>query len=160
MQKSFSLSISLLCRINFCSNCNIIQMNIYGFVNISCNVSDNAGIATMVVNITYPNGTMYNHTLNSQRYYNSTYALPGNYTYFIWASDINGNSNTSTNYQFQTVGFTEKQITLSKNKKLIILEEFYQVGGVLEDVLIVIILYLGGVLDIDQLNMYLKRFCS
>jgi len=35
--------------------------------------------------------------------YNTTYAQPGNYNYFIWANDINGNSNMSSNWQFSVI---------------------------------------------------------
>lgn len=77
-----------------------------GFVNISCSVTDNVAVHTVKANRIYPNGSMFNATMfeDSSYYYAATYMQVGEYTYFIWANDTNGNSNTSLSYSFRING--------------------------------------------------------
>lgn len=77
-------------------------------VNISCFVMDNVGISTVKVHITYPDTSTTNQTMNYSSlthiaYYNTTYLLLGTYTYFIWAEDLNVNTNTSSLHSFEII---------------------------------------------------------
>jgi len=73
-----------------------------GFVNITCDVTDNVGVNVVKVNITYPDSTYHNETmLGGSYYYNATYDQVGTYEYFIWANDTSGNANTSAIYHFE-----------------------------------------------------------
>ena len=76
-----------------------------GWVNITCEVTDDTAVDTVKVNITYPTGDVLNVTMNNIAgtniyYYNSTYLTLGTYYYFIWSNDTNGKSNRSTLYSF------------------------------------------------------------
>jgi VCBS repeat-containing protein len=76
-----------------------------GWVNITCNVSAQAGVNQVKVNITYPNGSFVNQTMinipgTESYYHNDTYSLIGTYTYYIWANDVEGNSTKSSTYSF------------------------------------------------------------
>jgi hypothetical protein len=73
-----------------------------GFVNITCNVTDNVEVDIVKIVISGPVGfTPVNVTMNAgSYYYNATYDIPGFYNYFIWANDTSDNSNTSTIQQF------------------------------------------------------------
>ena len=79
-----------------------------GYVNISCNVTDDEGVADVQVRITCPDvsyviETMINIFNTEKYYYNATYDLPGEYDYYIWAQDIVGNENTSDIYTFTII---------------------------------------------------------
>jgi hypothetical protein len=68
-----------------------------GFVNISVDVTEDVGIYDVWVNITYPNGSWYNTSmqpgLGDQYFFNYTYDDSGLYSYTIWANDTSGNLN-------------------------------------------------------------------
>ena len=82
-----------------------------GFVNISCNVTDNEEVNIVKVNITYPDESTINVTMSKGSYfYNTTYSIVGKYDYFIWADDTSSNNNTSTNYSFIIQDTTSPQI--------------------------------------------------
>jgi len=80
------------------------------YVNITCEVIDNIGVNTVKVNITDPHNNSQNITMKKEQsqsiisltyYYNTTYELFGNYSYYIWANDTSENSNISSIYTFQ-----------------------------------------------------------
>jgi PKD repeat protein len=80
----------------------------FGFnVSINVNVNDNAsGVNIVKINITYPNNTTGNFTMNNTTG-NSTYKynfsgtwLSGQYNYTIWTVDYAGNSNSSSGHSF------------------------------------------------------------
>jgi parallel beta-helix repeat protein len=72
-----------------------------GSVNITCDVTDNVAVDTVMVNITLPDSSYVNVSmLGGSYYYNTTYTQMGTYDYFIWANDTNWNVNTSTVYHF------------------------------------------------------------
>jgi len=72
-----------------------------GFVNITCDVSDDTAVDEVWVNITDPLGGMTNDTMIfGSYYYNQTYIITGEYLYFIWANDTSGNSNMSVGHSF------------------------------------------------------------
>jgi uncharacterized membrane protein len=69
-------------------------------VNISCKVFDSDGVDKVFLNINYPDNTTKNFSIvdnytGSNYYYNSTYKMIGEYSYFIWTTDIFGNINMS-----------------------------------------------------------------
>ena len=72
-----------------------------GFVNITCNVSN----ATMVwINVTMPNGSYANETMrycNGTFYLNSSFSMEGNYSFYIYATNANGNGVGSDMMQFR-----------------------------------------------------------
>ena len=76
----------------------------FGWINISCDVTDNIEVDDVFINITNPDGLFNNVTMNSvfseNYFYNSStdFSYYGNYSCFIWASDTSGNSNSSDNY--------------------------------------------------------------
>ncbi|MCX6664556.1 MAG: cohesin domain-containing protein [Euryarchaeota archaeon] len=81
----------------------------FGWVNISCNITDNVAVNAVYLNVTDPHGSWHNVSmtaLNSTRfYYNSStlFSDSGNHTYFVWVNDTSGNSNRSGNYNFSMV---------------------------------------------------------
>ena len=75
-----------------------------GCVNISCEVSDNVAVDEVLVNVTYPDGTSENLSMDGAGYYkNQTYSMAGTYYYFIWANDTSDNANVSMMYHFEVV---------------------------------------------------------
>ncbi len=76
------------------------QQDMYGHVNLTVNVTDNAGVDVVKAIINYPDGSSVNETMTqvagTDTYsYNTTYDLPGSYLVQIWTQDVNGNTNTS-----------------------------------------------------------------
>ena len=79
-----------------------------GYVNISCLAYDDIGLKQVRVNITYPNGSCINESMNflhgyrwrAYFYYNNTYSMPGMYNVAIWAIDGNDNQAIATGYKF------------------------------------------------------------
>jgi len=71
-----------------------------GYVNITCDVSDNMGVDVVKVDITYPDSSSENLTMNGNYFKNQTYLQTGLYSYFIWASDTSNNINMSGVYYF------------------------------------------------------------
>jgi len=75
-----------------------------GFVNLTCNVFDNVAVGIVKVNITYPDGSWVNATMNEMNngyYYNTSYNMNGTYYYFVYAEDVLGNKNRSSIYSFK-----------------------------------------------------------
>jgi len=81
---------------------------INGYVNISCNVADPDDVDEVYINITYPNNNIQNFSITGNKtgdiyYCNQTYELAGQYIYFIWANDTNGDATTSSIHSFSIV---------------------------------------------------------
>ena len=78
----------------------------YGWVNISCEVTDNIAVNKVCLNSTNPNLECNNCTMSSAAgniyYHNSSidFSTCGNYSYFIWANDSSENSVLSSLYIF------------------------------------------------------------
>jgi hypothetical protein len=76
------------------------------YVNITVNITDNVEIINVWINITAPNGTWINDTMDPAWddlwYYNTTFVNEGNYTYVIWVEDASGNTNSS-NFETFTI---------------------------------------------------------
>jgi nitrous oxidase accessory protein NosD len=76
----------------------------FGWINITWDVTDNLNVSDVHLNITCPDGSTMNISMNTpeeQKYsYNTTFTQHGDYHYFIWASDPYGNMCTSSNYEF------------------------------------------------------------
>ncbi|MEF8848964.1 MAG: hypothetical protein V5A68_07525, partial [Candidatus Thermoplasmatota archaeon] len=71
----------------------------YGWENITCNVTDNTDVDQVKLNLTYPDGSSSNVSMNSTSgntyYYNTTFSQIGSYSYQVWAVDVNDNANNS-----------------------------------------------------------------
>jgi hypothetical protein len=80
------------------------------YVNITVNITDNVEIINVWINITAPNGTWINDTMNPGDedlwYYNTTFVKEGNYTYTIWVEDAGGNTNSTISEYFTIVPYT------------------------------------------------------
>ncbi|MCD6573792.1 MAG: hypothetical protein J7K95_06835, partial [Thermoplasmata archaeon] len=75
-----------------------------GFVNITCIVSDNAGVAGVWINVTMPDESYINESMqfaNGTYYFNTSFNLTGNFSFYIYAIDVNGNGNKSNVMQFE-----------------------------------------------------------
>jgi hypothetical protein len=70
-----------------------------GFVNITVEVIDDVGVDEVWVNITYPDGTWINISMDrgagDEWYHNSSFADLGVYSYTVWANDTSNNWNGS-----------------------------------------------------------------
>jgi len=79
-----------------------------GYVNITCNVTDNIGVDKVFLNIVYPDASFENFSISTNKtgntyYCNRIYVNGGTYSYFIWANDTIGNSDTSAIYSFSII---------------------------------------------------------
>ena len=78
----------------------------YGWVNVSCTITDNVGVTQVVLRIHTPSGSWNNVSMtagSSNKYYcrsTTAFSTAGNYTYTIWAKDAADNSNTSNSIVF------------------------------------------------------------
>lgn len=70
-----------------------------GNVNITVDVTDDFSVDEVMINITHPNGSWTNTSMNpgslDQWFSNITYDFPGIYSYTIWANDSSGNWNST-----------------------------------------------------------------
>ena len=94
------------------SNINITTSNpldtnpSFGWINISCEVTDNTGVNEVYLNNTKPDNSYKNSSMSSSGndiyFYNSSidFSTCGNYTYYVWANDTNDNSVISNIYVF------------------------------------------------------------
>jgi hypothetical protein len=69
----------------------------FGWENISCNVTDNASVNTVIIQIKYPDNISLNITMdrkiNTDTYYHNTTLLTcGNFSFLIIAYDTNDNT--------------------------------------------------------------------
>ena len=78
----------------------------YGWVNVSCTVTDNVAVSQVVLRIKNPSDTWNNVSMVTRTagkyYYRTTtaFSTAGNYTYAIWTKDTSNNTNTSSNVLF------------------------------------------------------------
>jgi len=76
----------------------------FGWINITCDITDNIAVDEVSLNITNPDGSCNNVSMNAgaedSYYYNSNTAFStyGNYSYVIWANDTSNNYVTSSSY--------------------------------------------------------------
>lgn len=74
----------------------------YGWVNVSCIVTDNVAVSQVILRIHNPGGSWNNVSMitrtTGKYYYRTTTAFStvGNYSYSIWAKDTSNNVNTSS----------------------------------------------------------------
>lgn len=91
------------------SNSSPIDTNIFlGWENISCSILDNREVFSAHINITSPNNTTTNTSLEHINgtniwFYNTTFTITGNYSFIIHTKDINNHTNSS---QTQTFSLT------------------------------------------------------
>ncbi|MCJ2556673.1 MAG: FG-GAP-like repeat-containing protein [Candidatus Thermoplasmatota archaeon] len=87
---------------------------VYNNVNVSANVTDDFGLQSVVVNITQPDMSWSNTSLNpaggDYYYLNMTYNELGDYSFMIWASDVYENWNSSSG-TFRIVDTTPPDFT-------------------------------------------------
>ncbi len=74
-------------------------------VNVSCRITSSAEVNHSYINITMPNGTYLNASLQregntSNYYYSRSYDDKGTYRYRVWANDTNNNSIRSAEKKF------------------------------------------------------------
>ncbi len=72
--------------------------------NITCVVGDNSGVAGVWINITLPNGSYVNASMNycnGTYYFNASFDIEGNFSFYIYAIDVNGNGNKSNVMHFE-----------------------------------------------------------
>jgi len=87
-----------------------LTQNIGDWVNISCDVIAPEGIDTVNAVIIYPDNTTINQTMTSisgtiDYYYNVSYSQAGNYSFYIFARDDEGNTDVSLVYWFMVANF-------------------------------------------------------
>jgi len=72
----------------------------FGWINITCDVTDNIAVDEVFLNITNPDGSYNNVSMSGANsyFYNSSTAFStyGNYSYFIWANDTSNNVGISS----------------------------------------------------------------
>jgi hypothetical protein len=79
---------------------------LYGWVNVSCTVTDNVAVSQVILKIRDPSSSWSNVSMVSRTtgkyYYRSTTAFStvGNYSYFVWAKDTSNNRVSSNNVAF------------------------------------------------------------
>ncbi|MDI6856169.1 MAG: hypothetical protein QMD21_05250, partial [Candidatus Thermoplasmatota archaeon] len=88
---------------------------VYGYVNITCTVTDNVAVNVLKVNITSPNSEITNISMirisgTDNYYYNTIYSIKGIYSYYIWANDTSNNPSRSGVYHFE-IDVTAPEIT-------------------------------------------------
>jgi len=70
-----------------------------GYVNITVDVTDDVGVDEVRINITYPDGSWVNVSMDrgagNEWYYNTIYADLGVYSYTVWANDTSDNWNST-----------------------------------------------------------------
>jgi len=78
----------------------------YGWVNVTCTVTDNIAVSQVILQIHTPRNSWNNVSMiakgSGQYYYRSTnvFTIAGNYSYSIRAQDVNSNANSSSNVLF------------------------------------------------------------
>ncbi len=78
----------------------------FGWVNITCDVTDNVAVNNVYLNISNPDGSWNNVSMNivtgNSYYYNSStvFSQYGNYSYIFWANDTSGNNVASSSNAF------------------------------------------------------------
>ncbi|UCF07812.1 MAG: DUF2341 domain-containing protein [Thermoplasmata archaeon] len=86
-----------------------------GYVNISCDITDNVMVGNVWVNISLPGGGYDNVSMvrgaGDQWFHNNTFAILGLHQYAIWANDTSNNWNTSSGYNFTIQDSTLPVIT-------------------------------------------------
>lgn len=78
----------------------------YGWVNVSCTITDNVAVSQVILRIHSSSGSWNNVSMTtgaSGKYYyrsSTAFSTPGNYTYTIWTKDTSNNTNTSNTIIF------------------------------------------------------------
>jgi hypothetical protein len=79
---------------------------LFGWVNVSCTVTDNVAVSQVILRIHNPDGSWNNVSMvartANQYYYRATtaFSMVGNYSYYIWTKDTSNNTNSSSNVLF------------------------------------------------------------
>ncbi len=133
----------------------------FGWENITCTVTDNAEVDEVRLNITYPDlhTTNVSMTDGGGHYYNTSYSYVGGYSYYVWADDYSGNSQTSGTDTFEIPPnydvkfFVDRMIDISDlNAVCLIFGSPVTAGSIREDV------NNDGWVDISDLNQVCLHF--
>ena len=79
---------------------------LYGWVNISCTITDNVTVSQVILKIRNPddswnNVSMVNRSTGAYYYQSTTvFSTVGNYSYYIWVKDTNNHTNITRNMVF------------------------------------------------------------
>ncbi|HEC76233.1 MAG TPA: hypothetical protein ENI33_03095, partial [Thermoplasmatales archaeon] len=85
-------------------NVNPAQQIENGYVNITCDITDDFGISLAKAIMQYPDASIHEFNLHHSSYYlNQTYSMVGIYYFYIYAMDVNGNDASSSTYQFEII---------------------------------------------------------
>ncbi|MFE3845565.1 LamG-like jellyroll fold domain-containing protein [Thermoplasmatota archaeon] len=72
----------------------------FGWENITITVTDDVNVDEVKLNITYPDSSTINISMlplgGNLYYHNTTFTVPGDYSYFVWANDTSDNGNISS----------------------------------------------------------------
>ncbi|UCE36147.1 MAG: hypothetical protein JSW00_11410 [Thermoplasmata archaeon] len=78
-----------------------------GQVNITVEVTDDVDVEEVWINITYPDGTWINESMDQgsddEWYFVTQYPDLGDYEYTIWAKDVSSNWNSTGSYDFAII---------------------------------------------------------
>ncbi len=78
------------------------NQDVFGNINITAEVADNFELFDVWINISYPDGSSVNTTMNTASsdifYFNQSYSLEGIHGFTIWANDTSGNWNFSSGF--------------------------------------------------------------
>ncbi len=75
-------------------------------INISCSIHDDVAVAYAWLIVSTPNGSIINVTMNftgNEYFYKFVFSDPGNYSYHVLTSDVNGNKNSSSQQYFNII---------------------------------------------------------
>ncbi len=88
-----------------------LTQDIGEWVNITCEVIAPEGIDTVNAVIIYPDNSTVNQTMtlsgSNEYYYNISYFQAGNYSFYIFARDDEGNTDLSLGYWFMVANFEQ-----------------------------------------------------
>ncbi|HEC82330.1 MAG TPA: hypothetical protein ENI53_00395, partial [Thermoplasmatales archaeon] len=77
---------------------------INGYINITCDITDDFGISLAKAIIQYPDASIREFDMHHSGYYlNQTYSMVGTYYFYIYAKDIYDNEATSSTFQFEII---------------------------------------------------------
>ena len=84
--------------------------------NITVNITDNVNVSTVLIEITYPNGTAFNYTMtqgtgNAWNYSFNNTLQPGTYNYTIYSNDTQNNWNSNGIFTFIVNDVTAPAVT-------------------------------------------------
>ncbi|HEC76953.1 MAG TPA: hypothetical protein ENI33_06835, partial [Thermoplasmatales archaeon] len=78
-----------------------------GYINITCDITDDFGISLAKAIILYPDASIHEFNMHHSGYYlNQTYSIIGTYYFYIYTKDIYDNEANSSTFQFEIIDKT------------------------------------------------------